>query len=87
MMSISMIESLTGAQQDWVTKHIRPAHVLFHANPDFPVAEGGHRRRAEGQVEIRANRPRKRRIGAARKELEFPVHSTPSMPYEAMPML
>ncbi len=68
-------------------EHIGAAHVFFHANPDFPVAEGRHRRRAEGQIEIRANRPRKRRIGAARKELEFPVHPTPSMPYEAMPML
>jgi hypothetical protein len=68
-------------------KHVRPTHILFYTNPDFPVAERRYRSRAEGQVEIRANRPRKRRIGAARKELEFPVHSTPSMPYEAMPML
>ena len=31
--------------------------------------------------------PRKRRIGAARKELQFPVHSTPSMRYVATMLL
>ena len=35
MMSISMIESLTGGQQDWTTNTSRSAHIFFDSDREF----------------------------------------------------